>query len=121
MNADNIATRYVAAWNESDPDRRRRSVASLWTEDGTYRDPLMQGEGHDGIDALIGGVQARFPDFRFTLAGNVDGFGNCLRFSWALGPAGSAAMIEGTDFAVLADDGRLCSVTGFIDRLPPGA
>jgi hypothetical protein len=29
-----VADRYVALWNESDPDRRRAAVADLWAEDG---------------------------------------------------------------------------------------
>ncbi|HTW26138.1 MAG TPA: nuclear transport factor 2 family protein [Acetobacteraceae bacterium] len=115
-----IATRHIAAWNETDPERRRALIAALWTEDATYLDPLMQGEGHEGIAMLIGGVQARFPDFRFALAGRVDGYGDRLRFSWSLGPAGTDGIVEGTDFALLASDGRLRSVTGFLDRVPAG-
>src|SRR5262249_51526227 len=29
-----FADRYVSLWNEPDPERRRRLVAELWTEDG---------------------------------------------------------------------------------------
>lgn len=119
--AQAIATRYVEAWNEADPGRRRTLLAALWTEDGTYCDPVMRGEGHDGIDALIGGVQAKFPGFRFALSGRPDGHGDRVRFSWDLGPEGAEPVVQGTDFAVLAGDGRLATVTGFIDRLPPGA
>jgi hypothetical protein len=31
-----IADRYVALWNEPDPDARRAAVAQLWTEDGAH-------------------------------------------------------------------------------------
>ncbi|HYZ63860.1 MAG TPA: nuclear transport factor 2 family protein [Acetobacteraceae bacterium] len=113
-----VATRYIAAWNETDPKRRRAAVAALWTEDATYRDPLMQGQGHEGIEALIGGVQAQFPKFRFALSGRPDGHGDHLRFSWDLGPEDGEVVVQGTDFAVLAGDGRLRAVVGFIDRLP---
>ena len=70
MNAispQDIAARYVAAWNETDPDRRRALVSALWTEDATYGDPVMQGQGHGGIESLIAGVPARFPDFRVAV------------------------------------------------------
>jgi SnoaL-like domain len=120
-NAQDIAARYIESWNESDPGRRQALVAALWTEDATYLDPMMKAEGHQGIEALIGRVQGRFPEFRFTLSGRPDGYGDRLRFSWDLGPAGTEAVVQGTDFAVLAEDGRLRAVTGFIDRLPPGA
>ena len=42
------------------------------------------------------------------------------RFSWGLGPEGTDAPIKGTDFAVLKD-GRIRSITGFLDQVPPGA
>src|SRR3954471_4977851 len=71
--AEIIATRYVACWNERDPERRRDLLAALWTEDGTYLDPLMRAENRDGVGALIEGVQARFADFRFALTGSADG------------------------------------------------
>ncbi len=120
IDARDVAARYIAAWNEADPDRRSTLIATLWTENATYRDPLMEGQRHDGIAALIAGVQSRFPDFRFALSGNPDGYGDRLRFSWDLGPEGGEAVVQGTDFAVLAEDGRLQAVTGFIDRLPSG-
>ena len=100
-----IAARYLACWNERDPERRRALLAALWTEDATYCDPLMRAEGREGIAALIEGVQARFPGFRFAPAGRAEGFADRLRFSWRLGPegAGEAAPVEGTDFAVLRE------------------
>ena len=121
INPQDVAARYVVAWNETDPDRRRALVAALWTEDATYADPVMQGQGHGGIESLIAGVQARFPDFRFAVSGQADGYGNRLRFSWDLGPEGAEAVVQGTDFATLAGDGRLQEVAGFLDRVPPAA
>lgn len=115
-----IANRYIALWNETDPGRRRALLAEGWTENAAYVDPLAKGEGHDQISALIGAVQQRFPGFLFTLAGRADGFADRLRFSWALGPASEADMIKGTDFAVI-EDGRLRSVTGFLDKVPAAA
>lgn len=115
-----IAEHYIAVWNELDSGRRRALLASTWTEHATYVDPLAQGRGHDEIDALIGAVQARFPGFRFTLSGKADGYGDKVRFSWALGPDSDKEMIKGTDFATL-EGGRLKSVTGFLDKVPAGA
>ena len=92
-------------------------IGQLWCNDGTYRDPLMQGQGHDAIDALIAGVQGRFPGFRFGLAGQPDGYGELVRFSWQLGPEGSDGPIKGTDVATL-EDGRIRSVVGFLDQVP---
>lgn len=115
-----LADRYLAAWNETDAARRRALIGRTWTESAVYDDPLMRGEGHDGIDAMIAAVQARFPGFKFRRVTPVDAHGENLRFSWELGPAGEAALVVGTDFATLSADGRLTGMTGFIDRAPAG-
>ena len=118
--ATGIATCYIALWNENDPSRRRALLAGIWSEVGTYLDPLMQGQGHDQIDALIAGVHGEFPDFRFALVGQPDGYGDHIRFSWQFGPEGGDGPIKGTDFATL-ENGRLRNVVGFLDQVPAAA
>ena len=117
MTPETVAQQYIAAWNEIDAERRAALIARTWSEDATYVDPLMAGHGRAQVDALMAGVQGRFPDFRFALIGEPDGFGDHVRFSWGLGPDGADAPIKGTDFVRL-EDGRLKSVTGFLDQIP---
>ncbi|MDJ1160115.1 nuclear transport factor 2 family protein [Chelatococcus sp. SYSU_G07232] len=114
---DNLADRYIAAWNETDAARRRELIAGIWTEGARYRDPLMQGEGPSGIDALIAGVQERFPNHHFRRTSPVEAVADHIRFSWELAPADGPALVKGTDFAIVAD-GRLQAVTGFLDEAP---
>ncbi|MDM0045477.1 nuclear transport factor 2 family protein [Variovorax dokdonensis] len=118
--AMDVANDYIALWNETDPQRRLALLAQSWTDDARYVDPLAQASGREGISTLIGAVQARFPGFRFRLLGQPDSHGEHLRFSWELGPQHAGDMIQGTDFAQLSD-GRLRSVTGFLDKVPEGA
>ena len=115
--ATETASRYIATWNEADPARRRNLIAAGWTEDASYIDPMMEGKGHEQIAALIDAVQERFPGHRFALAGQADGHNDRLRFSWTLGAPAGPVVAHGTDFAVLAEDGRLRSVTGFLDHV----
>lgn len=116
--AADIAEIYIAAWNETDVAARRAMIADTWTGDAVYVDPMAAVEGHAGVDALIAGVQERFPGFRFALIGEPDGHGEHVRFSWGLGPDGMAdAPIKGTDY-VRVQDGRLKTVTGFLDQVP---
>lgn len=117
MTPDKIAQQYIAAWNETDSERRRALISQTWSEDATYVDPLMAGRGHAEVNALMAGVQQRFPDFRFVLIGKPEGVADRVRFSWGLGPDGADAPIKGTDF-VEVEDGRLKSVTGFLDQVP---
>jgi hypothetical protein len=114
-----IADRYIAAWNERDPGQRRALLTQIWTENGTYADPLMAGKGYDQIDALIAAVHQRFPGFRFVRSGKVDGYGDYVRFSWKLGSEDGDSLVEGTDFAELDGD-RFKAVNGFLDRVPNG-
>jgi SnoaL-like domain len=112
-----IAERYIALWNETDAQSRKALLASAWTEDATYVDPMMKGQGHSEIDALIGAVHQRFPGHRFVLKGAPDGHADRLRFTWTLGAPGAAPIAQGTDFGIVADDGRLRSVSGFLDHV----
>ena len=120
VDATDIAHRYIALWNENDASRRLQMLKAGWTTDARYADPVMQGRGHEEINTLVGAVHQRFPGFRFALAGQADAHGDNLRFSWTLGPSEAADLIQGTDF-VQVDDGKLQSVTGFLDKVPVGA
>ena len=115
---DAVVEAYVATWNETDPARRRAGLAAAWSETGIYRDPVMAGDGPAGIDAMLAGVQAKFPGFVLKRTSKVDHHNGALRFTWSLGPAAGPAVVEGVDFCTLAPDGRLASVVGFIDKMP---
>jgi hypothetical protein len=119
-NFTDLVDRYIAIWNESDNERRRDLIARTWTEDSTYLDPLMRGEGRGGIDEMIRGVQAQFPGLLFRRTSEVDAHNDRVRFTWELGPEGGAALAGGVDFGVVVDD-RLQAVTGFLDFAPKPA
>jgi hypothetical protein len=112
-----IAKNYIALWNEADQTCRKELIAKAWTEDATYIDPMMAGRGHDEIDALIGAVHQRFPGHRFELSGQPDGHSDRIRFSWTLGAPASEPIAHGTDFGIVAGDGRLKAITGFLDHV----
>ncbi len=80
----------------------------------------MSGDFHAGIATHDAGVHQCFPYVRFQLCGRADGFGEHVRFCWGLGPDGADAPIKGTDFAIVRD-GRIESITGFLDQVPPTA
>jgi hypothetical protein len=107
---------YIAMWNEAGADARREIIAATWADDATYLDPLMSGAGPEGIDAMVAGAQAQFPGCRFELTAGPDHHHDRVRFAWRMvGPNGGGAVAHGVDFATLAEDGRLRSVTGFLE------
>jgi len=115
---DTVVRRYLAAWNETDPDRRRAAVAEVFAADVRYVDPLAAVEGHAALDGLIGAVQTRFPGLVFTPGGPADAHHEQARFTWHLGPAGQDPIVVGFDVAELGPDGRIRTVLGFLDRAP---
>ena len=116
-NPSEIVDRYLAAWNEADGARRRDLIGTVFADEASYRDPVQSGDGHDAIEAMIAGAQARFTGMQFQRIGGVDAHGGGVRFRWSLGPADGASIVEGTDFATMVD-GRFDRVTGFFDKLP---
>jgi hypothetical protein len=109
---------YLACWNETDPAARQALIASHWSEELTYVDPLVDIRGRDELDATIAAAQAQFPGFVFSAAGAVDAHHDVARFSWGLGPAGAEPLVLGFDVVTTDADGRIESVIGFLDRVP---
>jgi len=112
-----LIDRYIAMWNEADAGRRRDLIAQTWSESSSYVDPAVQGEGRTGIDAMVAGVQQRFPGHRFRRTSEVEAHHDRVRFRWELAPEGGPPVVDGTDFGVVAADGRLSTITGFFDRV----
>lgn len=115
---DTVVSRYLATWNETDPDRRRAAVEDLFAADVRYVDPLAAVTGRAALDGLIGAVQGQFPGLVFTPGGPVDAHHDQARFTWRLGPAGQEPVVVGFDVAELGPDGRIRTVLGFIDQAP---
>ncbi len=118
---DDLAQRYIDAWNETDPTTRAALVKDLFSTNARYTDPMAAVHGPEAIAATIAAVQEQFPGFTFRLAGTVDGHHDQVRFTWELGPEGEPAPIAGFDVAVTDAAGQLQTVLGFLDRVPSHA
>ena len=113
-----VIERYIASWNQTEPQLRRKLVDEVWAQDATYIDPLAEAHGRDAIDATIAAVQAQFPGLTFTLLDSVDTHHRQARFTWGLGPDGAEPLVVGFDVAVADSEGQLTSVLGFLDKVP---
>ena len=113
-----LAERYLAAWNETEPAARRKLVDDLFAEGASYVDPMVEAYGPAEIEATIAAVQAQFPGFVFTAVGDVDAHHSQARFRWGLGPDGAEPIVVGFDVAVTDDAGRITAVLGFLDQVP---
>ncbi|MFB7215068.1 nuclear transport factor 2 family protein [Streptomyces sp. NPDC056255] len=116
---DEAVQRYFAAWNAATDEELAKAVAAAFTESATYTDPLAAVRGHEELAATIDGAHQQFPGFEFRLTGTPDGHHDIARFGWELvSTADGSAPVAGFDVITLADDGRITSVSGFLDRVP---
>jgi SnoaL-like protein len=118
MAATDLVDRYIAIWNETDAGCRRALIDETWTPDAVFVDPIMRGDGRDGIDAMIAAVQERFPDHRFRRTSAVDAHNGRIRFRWELGPDAGPVLVAGTDFGEIDATGLLAGIIGFFDQAP---
>jgi SnoaL-like domain len=115
--AQTLVTRYLEAFNETNADRRRQLLEALYAPDCTYTDPQVDLQGAEQIDGFIEQTQARFPGFTFKLGGPIDAHHNQARFGWHAGPVEAPDDFVGFD-VIVAEDGRIRSVYGFMDAAP---
>lgn len=107
---------YFAMWNEDDPARRAELIASAWTDEGAYTDPLLEAEGPEALSAMVDTVHQHYPGQRFRRTTAIDSHHDHHRFGWQLGE-GDELVVAGLDVAHVGADGQLVRITGFFGPL----
>lgn len=113
-----VVDNYLDVWNAADPGTRLTLMASSWSEDASYTDPLAEVTGLEAISAVIGQVQQQFAGMGFSSVGQVDGHHRQVRFQWGLGEEHAEPLVVGFDVVTLNSDGLIADVRGFLDRVP---
>ncbi|SRR6266700_2660747 len=117
---DQLAERYVAIWHETDANLRRKGIAALWTEDGTYTNELAELQGYPTIEAAVIRAHEEFVKRGYVFkVSKVVGHHNVVRLYWDMLLAGGGEVeSNGFDFFILADDGRIRHDYQFTDKQP---
>jgi hypothetical protein len=107
-----LVQRYMAIWNEPDPDARRAEIARLWAPDGAHFILDYRLEGFDAVNGRVGRAYTQWVEQAGNLfrcaSGTVVGRGDVLKFSWEMTPAdGGKVISEGFDFMTLDGSGRI--------------
>ncbi len=105
-----FAERYLAVYNEADPERRRQGIAELWTEDGVQFTPSREIRGRQALFERISVNYETFVKAQGLLfrAGNVEEHHNAVKLNWEMLPAqGGEVAGAGVLFLLLSDDGRV--------------
>jgi hypothetical protein len=79
-----IVARYIAVWNEADPESRRRAVQALWSADGAEFVEGTMFRGHDELCARINGAHEQFVSsgrYTATAADDVSRHDDILTFT----------------------------------------
>jgi hypothetical protein len=126
--AAELADRYVALWNEPDADRRRRTIAELWTENGRHvlQPPqeiraiaaqpgigltaILEARGRDEIEARVASAYEHWvasEGLSFGRRDDAEQLGDVLKFHWEALDKDGELFAVGLHFLVLAADGRI--------------
>lgn len=118
LDAQTLADRYVAVWNERDDERRRVAVAALWVPDGQHYVGDREARGYDALENRIRGSHeknVRDNGSRFRAARDGRRLHDVVTFHWEMLPAdGETVLAMGLEFLVIADDGRILADYQFI-------
>jgi hypothetical protein len=110
---------YIAAWSESDEERRRALLEQVWEENGTYSDPTVEAQGREALVQHIGAFLRRYPGYRTLLTSGVSRHHSYFRFCWVVVKPDGGRVFEGVDFGETGFQGRLHRITGFFAALSP--
>ena len=126
--AGELADRYVALWNEPDPDRRRRMIAALWTEDGSHilqppeeirevaarpgigMTAVLEARGYEEIEARAATAYEEWvgsQELSFRRRTDAERLHDVVKFHWEAIAKDGEAFAVGLSFLVLAEDGRV--------------
>lgn len=118
INAQHLADRYVAVWNETDPAARRSAIAQLWRPDGHHYVKTLQVQGHDALEQRVTGSHeknVRNAGHVFRAARNAQQLPGMVTFNWEmLKPATGEVVATGLEFLEVDGDGRIVADYQFI-------
>ena len=112
--------RYARFWNAETADAQRRIAVDLFTEDVEYR----------SVPGVLVGMEALI-DFKRQFIEHMgqaayrplvepDHHHDRVRVRWEIVLADGTSFAAGTDVLAVGPDGRITSVTSFLDRAPAG-
>jgi len=136
IDVSDLTSRYVAAWNEPDPARRRQAIEGLWAEDGShvlqppaefrqaaaglgFSSAALEARGHDELEVRVTRAYQDFVapgEFTFRPRDNAGVLRNVVKFSWEMVPSGGGqAAATGLEILILGPDGRIEADYQFIE------
>ena len=111
LDAQALADRYVAAWNEPDAISRSSAIAALWAPDALGHERAREPRGYGALGKLILGSPERNggeSGIRYRAAPTARLRGDVVTFRWEMLLAESETVLaSGLEFLVVDNDGRI--------------
>jgi hypothetical protein len=107
LDAQMLADRYVAAWNEQDATRRLEAIAALWAPDAQTPGGAGGRRGFGALGRLTFGSSEK-NGVRFRAAPTARRRGDVVTFRWEMLLAGSETVLaSGLEFLIVDDEGQI--------------
>lgn len=128
IDLNDIAARYLAQWNESDPEARRKLIRDLWAEDGAqilvdppedlrtaaaelnFPIPALEVRGHHALERRVERAYDMFigTGHRFVQRGQTTTLLNhVIAITWSMVTEDGAVVGGGLDVLALDEHGRI--------------
>jgi hypothetical protein len=136
LDLHDLASRYVAVWNEPDAERRRAAVRELWSADAVhvvqapkelrqaaeglgFHGLVLEARGHDALELRVTHAYEEFVapgTFVFRPCGDPDRLHDVVKLRWEMVPRdGGDVAGAGLQILMLGADGRTVSDYQFIE------
>jgi hypothetical protein len=114
-----LTHRYLAIWNETDPEARREAITKIWSKDARVCTADNDYAGRVAIEARVTAAHDKWvarEGFVFRLLGEPDSHHDGVRIRWEMVPAdGGEAASAGVQFLLLDPGGLVRFDYQFID------
>jgi hypothetical protein len=111
---------YARFWNTAEPAERSRVAAAVFAEDVDYHSAVGVLAGAQALGEFRDEFIQHVGEATLVHLGEPDRLTDRARLRWEIVLADGTSFAAGTDVLVLAEDGRIASVTAFLDRAPEG-
>jgi hypothetical protein len=116
--AQQLADRYAAIWNEADPAVRRGEIEQLWRPDGEHFVATKEARGHAALEDRVTGAydkNVRIAGHSFRAVRNAQRLRDVITFNWEMiEPETRKVLAVGLEFLHVDADGRIVSDHQFI-------
>jgi hypothetical protein len=111
--------RYLEFWN-NEPEEQRRLAPEVFTEDIDYRSPVAVMSGAEALIDFRAQFIGHAGEASFVARREPEAHHDRVRLLWEIRLADDTSFATGTDVLTLTEDGRVASVSAFLDRAPEG-